>query len=550
MDSADRSGFLKACGLLLSWAIVAFGQPAWSWPLSFLSSAIGYSLFWYTAFRMDRPFWTATLWYASVQAIQISWLASSDYMGPGIFVVYLGLCTAIGLQFGWLTSLIEQPLKIFSCAMIAGFWVLMEWARLLPLTGFPWNPSGIALASNLYSLQFAAFVGIYGLSFWVIFANLLGFRALASPRDIGKWGAWCAAIGLPFAFGLGHLGNWEGEAKEGKEITVALVQTAMMPEEKDYTKAKANAYVPPIAQWDRIIGQLANTSKNRYDLIVLPEGALPWVATKGAYPLEAIKQIWVEHFGWDSLSDLPPLGSPIATSAGSGMWRISNAYWAQSLANHYHSEVIVGFLASDEMKTYNAAFHFRPLGTEMVRYDKRILVPIGEYMPLAGWRPLAEFIQDRFGIGDSFNEGTEAKVFEGALPIGIAICSEETYSHIPRETRLAGAELFVTISNDAWFPNTFLPSLHFEHGRIRAVENGVCLFRSCNTGVTGAVDCFGRTIDCLVASDHDPGVLELKTKIKSCPTLYTIWGDWPVLGLSAIGSVGLAIGRFRKKKLP
>ena len=51
----------------------------------------------------------------------------------------------------------------------------MEWIRLFFLTGFPWNPIGLALTTNDYSVQIASFSGIYGLSFWIILTNIIFF---------------------------------------------------------------------------------------------------------------------------------------------------------------------------------------------------------------------------------------------------------------------------------------------------------------------------------------------------------------------------------------
>jgi apolipoprotein N-acyltransferase len=126
----------------------------------------------------------------------------------------------------------------------------------------------------------------------------------------------------------------------------------------------------------------------------------------------------------------------------------------------------------------------------------------------------------------------EAKPFTGPIPTGVSICLEETYSHLIRELRLNGARLFVNISNDVWFPRSRLPEHHFQHGRIRAAENGVCLLRSCNTGITGAVDCCGRVVEVLPSSEEKVSVLHLNLPLRCFNTLYTWWGDNAVLWVS------------------
>ena len=112
-----------------------------------------------------------------------------------------------------------------------------------------------------------------------------------------------------------------------------------------------------------------------------------------------------------------------------------------------------------------------------------------------------------------------------------------------RNSRKEGAELFVNITNDVWFPGTRLPWLHLDHGRIRAAENGVYLLRSCNTGVTAVVE------STFPVSDTIGGVLSTAIQTRSYPTLYTLWGDLPILILSLGLFFSEIIQRIVKKKL-
>jgi apolipoprotein N-acyltransferase len=537
--------YLKVGAFLASWLCVTFCQPYWG------AAAAGYALFWWAISDLKSRFWSGTLWFGAVQLVQISWLATDQYMGSLIYGVYAFLCLAMGFQFGWLTTLIRQPLTLPATLGLAGFWVVMEWMRMLPLTGFAWNPAGFALSLGTYSIHLATLFGVYGLSFWVVWINLLALRAFTYPKEAKRWIAWGLCALFPYLFGSLNISFWEPRLKEGKLTSVALVQTALMPEEKDYNHLRAEAHIPPQLQWERILAFLKQSGKAKFDLIVMPEGAVPWDARKPTYPMEVVRATWIRQFGMEALSDFPPLEAPFARSFSNNSWRVSNAFWAQSIANHYGSEVIVGLLDSEGEASYNSAFHFLPKSIEMNRYDKRSLVPVGEYLPFSQWKFFAQLLQEQFGIGDSFEPGSGAKVFRGAMPIGISICSEETSGELVREGRVAGAEVFVNISNDAWFPNTDLPWRHFQHGRIRAVENGVCLMRACNTGVTGAIDCFGRLTDQFPVSDRSAGVLAFEMKIRSFPTLYTFWGDGPILFFSSSFAIGLLFFLSKgKKKLP
>ena len=227
---------------------------------------------------------------------------------------------------------------------------------------------------------------------------------------------------------------------------------------------------------------------------------------------------------------------------------MSNAFLVQTLANQYGADVIIGLDDRDSKGKYNAAFHFEPRKNTYSRYEKQVLVPIGEYVPGRGFRKFSQFVAKHFGIHSSFDAGTQSKVFDSHVPIGISICLEETFSHLIRDFRRKGAELFVNVTNDVWFPRSKLPEQHFYHGRIRSVENGVSLLRSCNTGITGAVDCLGRTIQLLPKSEQKMSALYLSLPVRSYKTLYTLWGDAGILSVSFL-SIGLYL-MFLKKKLP
>jgi len=495
---------------LVSFLVVALGQPMRSGMLSVVASCLGYALFWFG----NKSFWRAVVWFGAVQAVQLSWLTETTYMGPGILGVYGFLVVALGLQFGLLTKLVQQPLTWSRMLGAAGLWVWMEWIRLWFLTGFPWNPTGLSLAGNSFSIQFAALFGVYGLSFWVMLTNL------AALKDRLRW----AVLALtPYAFGLLHQTYWDTPATQ--HLSVALVQTGLRNEQKDYFPSDPEAFVSPLHQWERIL-----TGLTPHDLIVLPEAALPFGSTREVYPAEMVQQVWKKRFGEEVF--VPSK-------------KVSNLFWAKQIASRFGAEVIVGMDAGDKNGKYNAAFHCPPAAdSEMLRYEKRKLVPVGEYVPFENLPFVASFVAEQFGIDQSFTPGTEPKTFPGKIPLGITICSEEIYSHLIRETRRAGAELLVNVTNDAWFPGTHLPQLHCLHGQLRAAENGVGLVRSCNTGVTAVIDRFGNVTNKLSVPEFTSGVLSVHVPIQSHTTLYTLCGDSLILALSACFLWGL------RKRLP
>lgn len=546
--------------LLVSGLLVAFGQPLWISGIGIVSGAIGYAFFWKAMFYFSerkQRFWLAVFWFASVQAVQLSWMTSTYYLGPLILPVYFLLVLGLGLQFAFLSFFISsaEPLLFRKSLAMCGGWVLLEWMRVFLLTGFTWNPVGLALSSSLYSVQFAALFGVYGLSFWVILVNLVALNAFFLKKTAKSQLLWLSLALLPYGFGWIHQ-NWveTNYKKSAANFSVALVETGLTVEEKYGVTPSAEDAIPPLEQWIRVWNYLKpDTTLN---LIVLPEGAFPGTAYRPYYFLEEVKEEWALCFGENALASLPPLAPPLAfpyRSQNKIHWKVNNAFLSQALSNYFESDLIVGLNDEQSLFRYNAAFYFRPDQSAPERHEKRILAPVGEYIPLGGISWISDFIQMNFGICDSFHVGEKATVFSGKVPIGVAICLEEIYGSVVRELRQNGAKLLVSLSNDCWFPSSRLARQHFEHGRIRSVENGVYLLRSSNMGITGGADCLGRPLPSFPYSDPNRdmggGALYLSLPIYSYPTFYSWWGDRMILFLSSLFLIFGSLCRYRIENL-
>lgn len=550
--SSVSNFYLSSVLWVASVVFVSLGQSAHVAPFSVIAAMLGYACFWSVLFRLTHRlkerFWVAVIWFAVIQAVQLSWLVSSEYMGPLIWVVYVCLIGVLGIQFGFLILLFPRKslrdLSFLQCLAISGCWVLLEWMRLWFFTGFTWNPVGLSLADSSYAIQWASVVGVYGLSFWVIFVNILSLYGLGSSR---RFVLWIFCVIFPYLFGLGQQ-NWvERNVSVEKELKVALVQTAILPEQKDFFLDRRESFIPFLDQWVRIWEELEGKSK--VDLIVFPEAVVGAGADRPIYSAKMVKRVWENFFGFGASSNLPRLEAPFAVQKieGSSLeWYVSNAYIVQAMANRFGAECIVGFETEEKRKHYNAAFHFLPQGHATQRYAKRVLVPIGEYIPLSGVSWISQFLLSQFGVADSFSVGEGVELYRalGDIPVGVSICLEETYSHLVRDLRVLGARLLVNVTNDVWFPRSKLPNQHFQHGRIRAAEHGVYVLRSCNTGITGAIDCCGRVIAVLPPSEDRIGVLTLSLGVRSFQTLYTWWGDQLILSCSVLFLLLYCVTRF------
>jgi len=183
-------------------------------------------------------------------------------------------------------------------------------------------------------------------------------------------------------------------------------------------------------------------------------------------------------------------------------------------------------------------------GKVIAYYDKRHLVPFGEFWP---WRHLLGgiygFFFHAFGFSDLQNV-VPGKRYRLLGPYGAYICYESVFPRVARHMVAMGAQLLINVSNDAWFGPTVGVEQHFEMGRLRAVETGRWLLRAGNSGITASIDPYGRVVARLPASR--PGVLEAPYAFRRGETPYVRFGNWAVLLALLVGLWDL---RPRRAKL-
>jgi apolipoprotein N-acyltransferase len=552
-QTLQPSKLLQACLLLLSLLLVSFGQPAFYWWCGLLAAVGGYALFWRVLICYNKPkkrFWLATAWFTAVQLIQLSWFYSHPYYY--IYPIIFLLALAEGIQFGLISLLVDAKHidKIKRILLIAALWTLFEWSRLFVLAGFSWNPVGLSLTGSIYAMQFASLFGIYGLSFWVILVNLLLFRSWKKNWSAAPVALWLIAASAPYLYGSIQLYRHEALIDQHPErLNVVLVNTNF-PAEETANLTDPNAVIAyVVAEWTQILEGIKKHHGQPIDLMLFPECIVPFGTYTSVYPLETVQSIFEKTLGPESLHALPAPKSPYArriqTLKGE-IVLVNNAFWAQGLANFFQVNLLIGLEDAEDIflgkrEFYSGALYFSPLTPDSTpmnppaaRYEKRILVPLGEYIPFDFCKELAA----RYGVQGSFVHGKEAKVFmAGKVPFGISICYEETFGHIMRESKQLGANLLVNLTSDVWYPNSLLPQQHFDHARLRSVENGIPLIRSCNMGLSGGVDSLGRVIGLMGPDGQEVGsadAIRLSVSVYNYQTLYSRFGDYFVIGFCLV----------------
>jgi apolipoprotein N-acyltransferase len=188
-----------------------------------------------------------------------------------------------------------------------------------------------------------------------------------------------------------------------------------------------------------------------------------------------------------------------------------------------------GVARTPEGRPLNSAFFLTSDGHLAGRYDKRFLVPFGEYVP-----PFFEWVNKVSQEAGDFVPGTRVVTFiADGHAIGPFICYEAAFPHLVREVAGEGAEVFVNLSNDGYFGRSAAREQHLLLARMRAVENRRWLLRSTNDGITVSIDPQGRIWDRFAPLQRTAG--RLRFGWEQAKTPYTRAGDWFAWGCLVAG---------------
>ena len=386
-----------------------------------------------------------------------------SYAAMLLLTAYLGLYMAIyAVGVSWLRK------TAFAFLGAPFIWVALEWLRTYLFSGLPWALLGYSQYRWLPVIQIADHTGVYGVSFLVALVN-------AALADIALWtverftrtnvgtfptlspGAAVLGMAITLLYGVWYLGRPPHVAEATRSISIGLVQANIDQAQKwdaAYRRETLDRYA-------RLTARAADGTA----LVIWPEAATPFLFEQETGYRGEITALVQKH-------GLPLLfGSPALRHYPNGRpYLLNSAY----------------LLSAD--------------GRILGRYDKRHLVPFGEYVPA---RTVLYFLDKLVeGIGD-FEAGTVPTILEVPLrsqdaagkplaKFGVVICYEVIFPNLVREFTERGAEFMVTITNDAWYGTSSAPFQHFGMVVLRAVENRVAFARAANTGISGFIDPQGR----------------------------------------------------------
>ncbi|MDX1975523.1 MAG: apolipoprotein N-acyltransferase [Rickettsiales bacterium] len=363
----------------------------------------------------------------------------------------------------------------------AAIWTVVEYARGHLFTGFPWNLAGYSFGFSDMSLQVASLVGAYGLTFCAV---LLGVLPCALINATQRKQALIAVIAgytvfvMSMAWGAWRLEN-AGAVQYVDGVKLRLIQ--------------ANIAQPH--KWDPIM------QRQGLDMHV------------NLNKVAGANQI--THFIW------PETAVPTVVRSGAG-------FMGQIAYTLPEGKILLTGVMRDEpngdtRKFYNSIMVINNQGQMLGMYDKAKLVPFGEFLPFREWLPKA--ITTPVGTADlSSGPGSLTYQWQGLPPVSPLVCYEAIFPGFVTGSDIK-PEWMLNLTNDAWFGMSIGPHQHFNMARMRAVEQGIPLVRSANTGISAVIDGYGRIIASLALGER--GVLDSQLP-KAIPgnTIYSQVTNW------------------------
>jgi len=175
-------------------------------------------------------------------------------------------------------------------------------------------------------------------------------------------------------------------------------------------------------------------------------------------------------------------------------------------------------------------------GTILDTYGKRHPVPMAEHIPFYEVPLVQAFFTKVIGLGGIWALGDKDTIFhirngEGKdVRFGVPICFEDAFPYLCRRFILAGADLLINITNDAWSRRMSAQVQHFVVARFRSIEMKRVLIRATNGGVTCVIGPYGEEIASLPMFQREALAVEVPIRKERAYTFYTRWGDWfPIL---------------------
>ena len=341
-------------------------------------------------------------------------------------------------------------LKFFTNILIKfiifpGLIILGEWLCANLSYGFPWFSFSLIHSANFVGTSIIFYIGTYGLSFISIAIFLLPAFFLIEALNKKKIILLIYLTLFIFLSALILLRVKTNDNILADKITISLAQINL-PANQNLNNSKKKDKLK------YIIDTIKNTNSN---ILVFGENNYPFLLKK------------------------------------------KNIEFLQTSLNPGTS-LIIGSTRKERENYFNSMFLID--NEKINKFDKKILVPFGEFVP---FRNIFSFMDFIVGSSD-FSIGKDERKLRLSDKIKILpiICYEILYFWKMLDQTNSDTNIIVNITNDSWFGNFSGPYQHFYFSKLRAAEFNKPLIRVSNNGISAAIDNRGTIIDFIALNNQ------------------------------------------------
>ena len=367
-------------------------------------------------------------------------LNTKNYSLLGVLLIFY-VSIYFGLIFVFLNFFKNNFAKLL---MIPVAFVLAEVIRENFVYGFPWTSFAALLSSNHYFIQLFYYLGTYGTSFFllclflipVVIFNIRQFKY----KKISIFYLTFTLIILFILVLLIFIRLNFLEKNNNNEIKFSLNQFNI------HQSIKSNS-----SFYEKRLNQIIQTIENGKDTIhIFSENEFPYI----------IEEDRIVSFFQEKLKN--------------------------------NNSVIIGGIRKNKNKFYNSLYFITK--NDFQYFDKKILVPFGEFIPFRKYFKFLEYIAGNI----DFEKGNQERIIDSNtndfnfIPV---ICYEIIFFNNLLSDLNHKIPFIINITNDAWFGNQSGPYQHFYLSRIRSVEFNKFLIRVSNNGVSAIFDNYGRILN-------------------------------------------------------
>ncbi len=350
-----------------------------------------------------------------------------------VFILLIILLTIILSSIFILVLKLGRNIPIFF--IIPFMFTIAEYVISIFLQGFPWFTFSLVISSNDYLLFSLKSFGTLISSYLIIQIFCIPFVFLTKYDQKNEFKFFTIFIAIPIlSFLILNFILKEDSSKTNK-INLEIFQLNFKNNDKSLT------------DHDKFNGIIKHINDSNADLLIFGENNFPYLLDN--FELKIIKNSLKEN-----------------------------------------QILIIGATRIENNKYYNSLLNIT--STEVNYFDKKILVPFGEFLPL---RETLTFLKSIVGP-NNYSKGEKERIINITNNISYipVICYEILFYWKLINKLNSKSSFVVNITNDFWFGNYLGPYQHLYLAKLRAAEFNKPIIRVSNNGVSAIINNSGTII--------------------------------------------------------